>query len=116
MTKRLHAIGLAAIIAASAAWPASAQMRDQTAPGDRYSYDRSDRMQRMEYGKKNDSDGHMKEAKAMMKIMFAIVDANGDGAVSFNEVIELHKRVFDAVDANNNGRVTPEEIEAFFHD
>jgi hypothetical protein len=58
---------------------------------------------------------HMNRAP-MMKMMFAIVDANGNGAVSFDEVMEIHKRMFDAIDANNNGSITPEEIESFFHD
>lgn len=52
----------------------------------------------------------------MMKVMFAIVDRNGDGAISFDEVTELHKRVFDAIDADNDGRVTRDEIGSFFRD
>ncbi len=51
-------------------------------------------------------DRHMNRAP-MMKMMFAIVDANGNGAVSFDEVMEIHKRMFDAIDANNDGSVTP---------
>jgi hypothetical protein len=49
----------------------------------------------------------------MMKIMFAIADADGDGALSFEEVTAIHKRVFDKVDANKDGKVTPEEMQAF---
>jgi hypothetical protein len=52
----------------------------------------------------------------MMKIMFAIADGDGDGAVSFEELTAIHKRVFDAVDANNDGKVTPEEMQAFMQD
>jgi len=48
-----------------------------------------------------------------MKIMFAIADTDEDGALSFEEVTAIHKRIFDAVDANN-GKVTPEEIWAFW--
>ena len=48
-----------------------------------------------------------------MKIMFAIVDANGDGALSFEEVATIHKRIFDRVDVNKDGKVTPEEIRSF---
>lgn len=51
-----------------------------------------------------------------MKILFAIADADGDGALSFEEVTEIHKRVFAKVDANKDGKVTPEEIEAFWRD
>lgn len=49
----------------------------------------------------------------MMKIMFAIVDTDGDGALSFEEVTAVHKRIFDAVDTNKDGKVTPDEIQAF---
>jgi len=48
-----------------------------------------------------------------MKIIFAIADVNGDGALSFDEVTAIHKRIFDRIDANKDGRVTPEEIQAF---
>jgi hypothetical protein len=49
----------------------------------------------------------------MMKIMFAIADSNGDGALSFDEVTAIHKRIFDMIDANKDGKVTPEEMQAF---
>ncbi|WFU50893.1 EF-hand domain-containing protein [Sinorhizobium terangae] len=49
----------------------------------------------------------------MMKIMFAIADADGDGSLSFDEVTAIHKRIFDKVDANKDGKVSTEEIQAF---
>ena len=49
----------------------------------------------------------------MMKIMFAIADGNADGALSFEEVTIIHKRIFDKVDANKDGKVTPEEVQSF---
>ncbi|WP_245489230.1 EF-hand domain-containing protein [Rhizobium ruizarguesonis] len=52
----------------------------------------------------------------MMKIMFVIADSDGDGAISFEELTAIHKRVFDAVDANNDGKVTPEEMQSFMQD
>jgi hypothetical protein len=48
-----------------------------------------------------------------MKIMFAIADADGDGALSFEEVTAIHKRIFHGVDADRDGKVTPEEVQAF---
>ncbi|WP_425530724.1 EF-hand domain-containing protein [Rhizobium binae] len=50
----------------------------------------------------------------MMKIMFAIADADGDGALSFEEVTAIHKPIFGSVDANKDGKVTPEEMQMFW--
>jgi hypothetical protein len=52
----------------------------------------------------------------MMKIMFAIADANGDGGLSFEEVTAINKRLFDQADGNKDGKVTREEIQAFLRD
>lgn len=48
----------------------------------------------------------------MMKIMFVVADANGDGALSFEEVTAVHKRVFDGPDANKDGKATLEAMQA----
>ncbi len=58
----------------------------------------------------------MRKHGLRMKILFAIADANGDGALSFEEITTIHKRIFDKIDVNKDGKVTPEEIEAFFRD
>jgi Ca2+-binding EF-hand superfamily protein len=52
----------------------------------------------------------------MMKIMFAIMDADGDGTLTFEEVMAIHKRIFNAIDANKDGKVTVEELEAFMRE
>jgi hypothetical protein len=51
-----------------------------------------------------------------MKVMFAIADADGDGALSFEEVTVIHKRIFDRVDADNDGKVTVDEVQAFMRE
>jgi Ca2+-binding EF-hand superfamily protein len=51
-----------------------------------------------------------------MRIMFAVADVDGDGALSFEEVTTLHKRIFDKVDANKDGKVTLEEVQAFMRE
>jgi hypothetical protein len=51
-----------------------------------------------------------------MKIMFAIADADGDGALSFEEVTAIHERIFSGVDADKDGKVTPEEVQAFMRE
>ena len=45
--------------------------------------------------------------------MFAIADADGDGALTFEEVAAIHKRIFDRMDTNKDGDVTVEEFQAF---
>lgn len=52
----------------------------------------------------------------MMKIMFAITDADADGALSFEEVTAVHQRIFASVDANKDGKVTAEELQAFMRE
>jgi len=52
----------------------------------------------------------------MMKMMFAIADQDGDGALSFEEVTSIHRRIFNAIDANRDGKVTPEEFRNFMRD
>jgi hypothetical protein len=50
---------------------------------------------------------------AMMPMMFVMMDTNGDGAVSFEEMEAVHKRMFDLVDENKDGKVTIEEMREF---
>lgn len=52
----------------------------------------------------------------MMKVMFAVADTNGDGALSFEEITTIHKRIFDVVDTNKDGRVSPEELQSFMRE
>lgn len=52
----------------------------------------------------------------MMKVMFAVADADGDNALSFEEVTTIHKRIFDKVDGDKNGKVTQEEMRSFMRE
>lgn len=52
----------------------------------------------------------------MMKVMFAIVDADGDGGLSREEIAEVQRRVFAAADADEDGSVTPEELRGFLRE
>ncbi|TPL72709.1 EF-hand domain-containing protein [Mesorhizobium sp. B2-3-13] len=52
---------------------------------------------------------------AGMRMMFAIVDADGDGSVSQSEIEDFVDRIFNAIDENGDGRVDMEEIQSFFH-
>lgn len=52
-------------------------------------------------------------ASHSMKMVFIIADADGDGAISFEEATAVHKRIFDAMDADKDGKATLEEIQIF---
>jgi Ca2+-binding EF-hand superfamily protein len=48
-----------------------------------------------------------------LRIIFALMDADGDGTISLQEWQEAHERIFKAMDANHDGRLTPDEIRTF---
>ena len=48
-----------------------------------------------------------------MRIMFALMDADGDGTVSLQEFQTAHESIFKAMDANKDGVLSLEEIQAF---
>lgn len=58
----------------------------------------------------------MRMHRHMMRIVFAIADEDGDGALSFEEISAIHRRIFDAVDADEDGTVTPEEMQSFMQE
>ena len=45
--------------------------------------------------------------------MFAEVDSNGDGKLSFVEVMNAKMKDFTAADTNGDGRVSFQEVTAF---
>lgn len=49
----------------------------------------------------------------MMRMMMILLDTDGDGALSLDEIQAVHARFFKAVDADGDGKVTIEEIQAF---
>jgi hypothetical protein len=50
--------------------------------------------------------------KVRTMMMIAAADADGDQAVSFDELVTVHKRMFDMVDQNKDGKVDREELES----
>lgn len=50
----------------------------------------------------------------MMGMMMVMIDTDGDGALSLQEVQAVHARMFNYIDANKDGKVTPEELQSFF--
>jgi Ca2+-binding EF-hand superfamily protein len=51
----------------------------------------------------------------MFRMMFALMDADGDGTISLQEFQAAHERIFKAMDSNKDGQLTFEEMEAFMH-
>jgi hypothetical protein len=49
----------------------------------------------------------------MMRIIFSLMDADGDGTISLQEFQAAHERIFKAMDADKDGSVTLEDLEAF---
>jgi len=51
----------------------------------------------------------------MMRMMFALMDADGDGTISLQEFQAAHERIFKAMDSNKDGKLTLEEMQSFIH-
>ena len=51
----------------------------------------------------------------MFRMMFALMDSDGDGTISLPEFQAAHERIFKAMDSNKDGRLTQEEMQAFMH-
>ncbi len=49
----------------------------------------------------------------MFRMIFALMDTDGDGTVELPEFQAAHEKIFKAMDTNHDGKLTPEEIEAF---
>jgi Ca2+-binding EF-hand superfamily protein len=57
--------------------------------------------------------GGMMGPPVMMRMMFALMDADSDGTISLQEFQAAHERIFRAMDTNKDGKLTLEEMEAF---
>ena len=59
--------------------------------------------------------GGMTGPPFMMRMIFALMDADGDGTISLEEFQAAHERIFKAMDTNKDGKLTPEEMQGFMH-
>jgi hypothetical protein len=51
----------------------------------------------------------------VMRIIFALMDSDGDGTISLQEFQAAHEKIFKAMDANKDGVLTLEEMHSFMH-
>lgn len=51
----------------------------------------------------------------MFRMVFALMDADGDGVLSLAEFQAAHERIFKAIDSNKDGKLTLEEMQAFMN-
>jgi hypothetical protein len=49
----------------------------------------------------------------VMRIVFALMDSDGDGTISLQEFQLAHERIFKAMDTNRDGVLTMQEMQAF---
>jgi EF hand len=49
-----------------------------------------------------------------MRVMMILMDTDGDGALSLEEVQAAHAKIFKVIDDDKDGKVTQAEIEMFF--
>ena len=57
--------------------------------------------------------GHGRGHGMVARIIFSLMDADGDGTVSLQEFQAAHERIFKAMDADHDGTVSFEEMQAF---
>jgi hypothetical protein len=51
----------------------------------------------------------------LMRIIFALIDADGDGTISLQEFQAAHEKIFKAMDVDKDGTVSFEEMMNFMH-
>ena len=50
-----------------------------------------------------------------MRMIFALIDSDGDGTISLQEFQAAHERLFKAMDSNRDGHLTMDEMQSFMH-
>jgi EF hand domain-containing protein len=58
--------------------------------------------------------GAMGHGIMRMRVMLILMDTDGDGSLSLEEVQAGHARIFKAIDTDKDGKVTLDEVQMFF--
>ena len=58
--------------------------------------------------------GDAVQSPVVFRIIFALMDADGDGNVSLPEFQVAHERIFKAMDRDKDGKLTRQEVEVGF--
>jgi EF hand len=58
---------------------------------------------------------HQGRGSMGMRMVFSLMDADGDGKLTLQEWQAAQERIFKAMDTDHDGTVTFEEMEAFIH-
>ena len=58
--------------------------------------------------------GTMGHGMMRMRVMMILMDTDGDGALSLEEVQTAHAKIFKVIDADKDGKVTMAEMQMFF--
>ena len=101
LTLIASALLLMSTIAGAQEQSPSAKMTGQEAPSAKMMGCKGTMGQRMHHG-------------GMYRMMFVLMDTDGDGTLSLEEFQAAHAKIFKAIDANKDGKVTFEEMQAFF--
>jgi cephalosporin hydroxylase len=72
-----------------------------------------DRMIGHDYGYRDCDRERGMVGPVMARIIFSLMDADGDGKLTLQEFQAAHERIFKAMDADHDGTVTLEEMQAF---
>jgi hypothetical protein len=65
------------------------------------------------YGHRDWHRGRDMVGPMMMRMIFSLMDADGDGKLTLQEFQAAHERIFKAMDTDHDGTVTLEEMQAF---